>query len=77
MEQSALPPVSLEELDKLATRASTVIDRLRDRLYAPGTQKTLDLRFNVKRAADMVGRSDQVDPRCRSGWPPSHAGKRP
>ena len=41
MEQSALPPVSLEELDKLATRASTVIERLPDRLYAPGAQKEL------------------------------------
>ena len=60
MEQSALPPVSLEELDKIATRAATVIDRLRDRLYAPGSQKSLDLRFNVKRAADMVGRSDKL-----------------
>jgi len=60
MEQSALPPVSLEELEKLATRAATVIERLRDRLYAPGAQKTLDLRFNVKRAADMVGRSDKL-----------------
>lgn len=60
MEQSALPPVSLEELDKLATRASTVIHRLRDRLYAPGHQKQLELRFNVRRAADMVGRSDKL-----------------
>ncbi|MEO1556333.1 MAG: AAA family ATPase [Pseudomonadota bacterium] len=60
MEQSALPPVSLDELDKLATRAATVIDRLRDRLYAPGTQKELQLRFNVRRAADMVGRSDKL-----------------
>ena len=60
MEQSALPPVSLEELEKIATRAATVIARLRDRLYAPGSQKSLDLRFNVKRAADMVGRSDKL-----------------
>ena len=60
MEQSPLPPVSLEELDRLATRASTVINRLRDRLYAPGHQKQLELRFNVRRAADMVRRSDKL-----------------
>lgn len=60
MEQSALPPVTLEELDKLATRAATVISRLRDRLYAPGHQKQLELRFNVRRAAEMVGRSDKL-----------------
>ena len=60
MEQSPLPPVSLEELDRLATRASTVINRLRDRLYAPGHQKQLELRFNVRRAADMLGRSDKL-----------------
>ena len=60
MEQWPLPPVSLEELDRLATRASTVINRLRDRLYAPGHQKQLELRFNVRRAADMVRRSDKL-----------------
>ncbi|KAB2542972.1 chromosome partitioning protein, partial [Salipiger aestuarii] len=60
MEQSALPAVSLDELDRLATRASTVINRLRDRLYAPGTQKTLDVQFNVRRAAEMVGRSEKL-----------------
>ena len=60
MEQSALPRVTLEELDQLANRANTVISRLRDRLYAPGSEKTLDLRFNVRAAADMVGRSDKL-----------------
>lgn len=60
MEQSALPPVSLRELDQLAGRASTVISRLRDRLYAPGTEKRLELQFNVRRAAEMVGRSEKA-----------------
>jgi chromosome partitioning protein len=60
MEQSALPPVSLVELDQLAQRASTVIARLRDRLYAPGTEKQLDLTFNVRKAAEMVGRSEKL-----------------
>ena len=60
MQQSALSPVTLTELDQLANRASTVISRLRDRLYAPGSEKQLDLRFNVRRAAEMVGRSDKL-----------------
>lgn len=60
MDQSALPPVTLTELDALANRASTVIARLRDRVYSPSNQKTLDLRFNVRAAADMVGRSDKL-----------------
>ncbi|WP_238368409.1 AAA family ATPase [Mesobacterium pallidum] len=60
MEQSALPPVTLRELDQLAGRASTVIARLRDRLYAPGTEKRLELQFNVRRAAEMVGRSEKL-----------------
>jgi chromosome partitioning protein len=60
MEQSALPPVSLVELDQLAQRASTVIARLRDRLYAPGTEKQLDLTVNVRKAAEMVGRSEKL-----------------
>lgn len=55
-----LPPVSLTELETLAGRASTVIERLRERLYAPGTEKTLDLRFNVRKAAEMVGRSEKL-----------------
>jgi len=36
------------------------MDRLRDRVYAPGTTKTLDVRFNVRSAADMVGRSEKL-----------------
>ncbi|MEM6310875.1 MAG: AAA family ATPase [Pseudomonadota bacterium] len=60
MEQSALPPVSLEELDRLSHRAASVIERLRDRLYAPGSHKHLNLRFNVRKAAEMVGRSDKL-----------------
>ena len=60
MEQPALPPVTLSELDQLSQRAATVIGRLRDRLYAPGTEKQLELQFNVRRAAEMVGRSDKL-----------------
>jgi chromosome partitioning protein len=60
MQQSPLTPVTLDDLDNLANRASTVIARLRDRLYAPGSEKQLELRFNVRQAAEMVGRSDKL-----------------
>ncbi|WP_299883030.1 AAA family ATPase [uncultured Sulfitobacter sp.] len=60
MQQPVLPPVTLTELANLSDRASTVIERLRERIYAPGAAKSLDLRFNVRKAADMVGRSDKL-----------------
>ena len=60
MSDPILSPVTLDELDLLSNRASTVIDRLRDRVFAPGTAKALDLRFNVRTAAQMVGRSDTL-----------------
>ena len=60
MQQPVLPPVTLTELGNLSDRAATVIERLRERIYAPGVSKTLDLRFNVRRAAEMVGRSDKL-----------------
>ncbi|HRO15820.1 MAG TPA: AAA family ATPase [Paracoccus sp. (in: a-proteobacteria)] len=57
---SVLPAVTLDELSILSRRASTVIERLRERVFAPGTQKQLDLRFNVRTAAEMVGRSEKA-----------------
>ncbi|SDL55730.1 AAA family ATPase [Paracoccus chinensis] len=57
---SVLPPVTLDELSVLSRRAATVIERLRERVFAPGTQKQLDLRFNVRTAAEMVGRSEKA-----------------
>ncbi len=57
---TALTPVSLEELSILSQRASTVIERLRERVFAPGTQKQLELHFNVRTAAEMVGRSEKA-----------------
>lgn len=60
MDTEVLAPIGLTELDLLSLRASNVMDRLRDRVYAPGTTKTLDLRFNVRSAADMVGRSEKL-----------------
>lgn len=57
---SVLPPVTLAELSVLSRRAATVIERLRERVFAPGTQKQLDLVFNVRTAAEMVGRSEKA-----------------
>lgn len=55
-----LPPVGLEALEAMANRAATVIERLRDRVFSPDSVKTLDVRFNVKNAAAMVGRSEKL-----------------
>jgi len=52
--------IGLHELNTLSERSSTVIDRLRDRVYAPNTEKKLDLTFNVRSAAEMVGRSEKL-----------------
>lgn len=60
MQDPVLPPVTLTELGNLSNRANTVIERLRERIYAPGAAKGLDLRFNVRKAAEMVGRSDKL-----------------
>jgi chromosome partitioning protein len=60
MIEHILPNVTLDELENLSNRSATVINRLRDRVYAPDAQKTLDLRFNVRSAAEMVGRSEKL-----------------
>jgi chromosome partitioning protein len=60
MDTQVLTPIGLTELDLLSSRAGSVMDRLRDRVYAPGTTKALELRFNVRSAADMVGRSEKL-----------------
>ena len=58
-----LPPypdsVDLDRLSALADRSSNIIERLRDQVYAPDARKTLSVRFNVKTAAEMVGRSEK------------------
>ena len=58
--QPVLPPVRLQELEELSNRAATVIDRLRERVYSPGTAKSLGIQFNVRKAAEMVGRSEKL-----------------
>jgi len=60
MDNPALPPVTLDDLETLANRASTVISRLRERVYAPGADKQLELRFNMRSASEMVGRSEKA-----------------
>lgn len=59
MNVQVLSPVAIDELDALSRRAATVVDRLRDRVYAPGSEKTLELRFNVRSAAEMIGRTEK------------------
>ncbi len=56
---TALPPIALEELGALSRRAGLVIERLRERVFAPGGQKRLHLTFNVRTAAEMVGRTEK------------------
>lgn len=53
-------PITLDEIEALASRADIVIDRLRERLFAPGTEKRLDVRFNVRTASEMVGRTEKA-----------------
>lgn len=55
-----LPPVTLSELTQLSRRAATVIERLRERVFAPGTEKKLELQFNVRTAAEMAGRTEKA-----------------
>lgn len=55
----ALAPVTMRDFEILANRSANVLDRLRNRLFDEGSRKVLDLRFNVRTAAEMVGRSEK------------------
>jgi len=57
---TVLAPVKLEDFEALANRSATVINHMRERLYTQGSSKTLDIRFNVRTAAEMVGRSEKL-----------------
>lgn len=57
---SPLPSVGLDSLEAMANRAATVVERLRERVFTPDTLKSLEVRFNVKTAAAMVGRSEKL-----------------
>lgn len=56
----SMSPITLDELSVLSHRAASVIEKLRERVYAPETKKTLDLVFNVRTAAAMAGRSEKA-----------------
>lgn len=60
MDDSVLAPATLTELGLLTRRASSVIERLRERVFAPNSEKRLDLLFNVRTAGEMVGRSEKA-----------------
>jgi chromosome partitioning protein len=60
MDDTVLPPVTLNELTQLTRRAATVIERLRERVFAPNAEKRLEIRFNVRTAAEMVGRTEKA-----------------
>ncbi len=57
---SALPPITMADFEVLAQRSATVMSRLRDKLYDTDGHKQLELRFNVRTAAEMVGRSEKL-----------------
>lgn len=60
MDDSVLAPATLTELGLLTRRASSVIERLRERVFAPNSEKRLDLLFNVRTAGEMVGRTEKA-----------------
>jgi chromosome partitioning protein len=60
MDDTVLPPVTLNELSLLTRRAATVIERLRERVFSPNAEKRLEIRFNVRTAAEMVGRTEKA-----------------
>lgn len=60
MDDTVLPPVTLSELTLLTRRAATVIERLRERVFAPNSEKRLEIQFNVRTAAEMVGRTEKA-----------------
>ncbi|GIX15443.1 MAG: replication protein [Paracoccaceae bacterium] len=53
--EGGLAEVDLAALDRLATAAETVIERLRERVFAEGARKRLELRFQPRAAAAMAG----------------------
>lgn len=52
--------IGIDEIEALAHRASTVLSRLRERMYAPGSEKRLELSFNVRTASEMCGRTEKA-----------------
>ncbi|MEM1351800.1 MAG: AAA family ATPase [Pseudomonadota bacterium] len=52
--------IGMERLSTLSSRSNDIIERLRGQVYAPDSRKTLNVRFNVKTAAEMVGRTEKA-----------------
>ena len=52
--------IGLARLSTLSNRSNDIIERLRGQVYAPDSRKTLNVRFNVKTAAEMVGRTEKA-----------------
>lgn len=60
LERVSPTPVLYETMEGLNQRAHAVMERLRATVFAPDTQKTLDVRFAVGKAAEMVGRTTEA-----------------
>ena len=54
------PGVGLAEIRSIEEASYSVIERLREAVFAPDGEKTLDRRFSISEVADMVGRSTQT-----------------
>ncbi len=59
-ERTTSAPVLFETMEGLNERAHAVLDRLRATVFAPDAQKTLELRFTIGKAAEMVGRTTEA-----------------
>ncbi|MFZ3005749.1 MAG: AAA family ATPase [Phenylobacterium sp.] len=59
--ESPIPgPVLLDAMTALSDRARDVIARLRATVFAPGSEKVVELRFTITKAAEMVGRTSEA-----------------
>lgn len=65
MDDTVLPPVTLNELTQLTRRAATVIEGCEGNVFAPNAEKRLEIRFNVRTAAKWSGERKR-----RSGMKP-------
>lgn len=59
-ERTTSNPVLLDTMEGLNQRAHAVMERLRATVFAPDAQKTLELRFAIGKAAEMVGRTTEA-----------------
>ena len=59
-ERTSPTPVLFETMEGLNQRAHAVMERLRATVFAPDAQKTLDVRFTIGKAGEMVGRTPEA-----------------